>query len=130
MDNKTITGIGIGLIVGLVLGFFIAVLFISPSGIIPIKAGVGTNNQVEVSGTVTLNNGNSQGIIYFANLNGTFETSTSVANGQYSVLLLGGQSYHIYDYNPHADQLPYTSYNAFYLPSGISTFTENLTPYS
>jgi zinc-ribbon domain len=112
---------------GVIFVVIIAIVSISLSG--SPNAGSGTNNQVTVSGTITLD-GNNRGVIYFANINGSFETSCAVTNGHYSVLLLGGQSYHTFDYNPNQDELQYTDYNPFYVPSGVTTFTENLTPSS
>jgi|SRR5208337_1776432 len=127
MNNKILIGTVIGLIVGLVLGVFIGVLSISPSGILPIKAGAGSNNQVQVSGTVP---NLTTGTLCFRNLNQTIETTTPITNGEYSVLLIGGQSYNIwYNFIPKSGDEHTSNYNTFYLPLGITTFTENLVIY-
>jgi hypothetical protein len=124
MNSGIAIGIVIGLIAGLVLGVFIGVLVISPSGLLPINAGTGTNNQVKVSGTVP---NKASGTIYFANLDETLKTSASIANGKYSVLLVGGQSYTAYSEDrTYPTTYNYITYNDFYVPSGVSTFTENL----
>jgi hypothetical protein len=96
----------------------------------PQQTGTGTNNQVQVSGTVP---DRTSGTLYFANLDGTFQTSTSITNGEYSVLLVGGQSYtvsHISSVGHIIDNTfyPYINYNEFYVPLGVTTFTENLVP--
>jgi hypothetical protein len=82
---------------------------------------------VQVSGTVTAGDYVTLNTLYFRNLDGTFETSASVVHGQYSVLLLGGQSYRICDSQVEST-LGYSNYQPFYLPLGVSTFTENLVP--
>jgi len=102
----------VGLVVGLVLG-----IFISPI-IRPTQSGAGTNNQVQVSGTVS----ESQTTIYFFSVNRTnpIDTSTPIVNGQYSILLLGGRSYNVGFYT--------SSYDAqydLYVPLGVTTFTAN-----
>jgi hypothetical protein len=130
MNNKIVIGTVVGLIAGLVLGVFVGVLFISPSGILPINGGTGTNNQVQVSGTVP---DRTSGTIYFSNLDGTIQTSASITNGKYSVLLVSGQSYtasHISSVGHIIDGTfyPYIDYNEFYVPSGVTTFTEDLVP--
>jgi hypothetical protein len=125
MNSKIVIGTVVGLIAGLVLGVFIGVMFISPN-----KTVAGTNNQVQVSGNVP---DKTSGTLYFANLDGSFQTSTSITNGEYSVLLVGGQSYtvshslsagYILDNTFYA----YRNYNEFYVPLGVTTFTENLVP--
>ena len=126
MNSKIVVGTSIGLIIGLVLGVFVGVLVISKSGILPSKTGTGTNNQVQVSGTVP---NRQTGTLWFLNLNLTMETTATITNGEYSVLLVGGQSYNIYNSAPENGQPAefYTSdYNVFYVPLGVTTFTENL----
>ena len=123
MNKIIVMGIVVGLIVGLVAGVFIGAFFISPS-----KSVAGKNNQVEVSGNVP---NKTSGTLYFSNLNGTFQTSTSVTNSEYSVLLLGGQSYAVSVMSGGGNTIdgqfyPYMNYNVFYVPLGVSTFTENL----
>lgn len=119
-------GAVIGLIAGLVLGVFIGVIFISPSGILPSKNGVGTNNQVQVSGKVNYQFVTS---IIFTSTGGTnISSSASIVNGQYSVLLLGGQSYTVQLWNPDKYAIGYGGYEAtlaLYVPSGVTTFTAN-----
>ena len=119
-------GAVIGLIAGLVLGVFIGVIFISPSGILPSKNGVGTNNQVQVSGKVNYKFVTS---IIFTSTGGTnISSSASIVNGQYSVLLLGGQSYTVQLWNPDKYAIGYGGYEAtlaLYVPSGVTTFTAN-----
>jgi len=110
----------IGLVIGLVLGIFVSILFNLPSSF---HTGVGVNNQVQVSGTVP---DNITGTLYFFNSNRTFETSAPINNGRYSVLLVGGQSYDIFDYVPVSGPLGFSDYNPFYVPLGIITLTENL----
>jgi hypothetical protein len=125
---KSTYGVGlllIGLVVGLALGFVLyPTLLVAPA--------VGKNNQVQVSGTV-------QNVRYstlcFVNLNFTIETSAPINtvsgtyNGTYSVLLVGGQSYEVFsDYCPPVSTVRSTTsdYNPFYVPLGVTTFTENL----
>jgi hypothetical protein len=121
MANKIIIGIVIGLVVGLVLGIAISEVIKLPT-----KTGTGTNNQVQVSGTVTPAYGDTVNTMYFQNLNGTFETSAPLINGSYSVLLLGGQSYNVFDFQPRSTGTG--DYNTFYVPLGVTTFTENIVP--
>src|SRR5208283_5638053 len=92
MNNKIVTGTVIGLIAGLMLGVFIGVLIASPSGIVPSKTGAGTNNQVQVSGTIEETGINT---IEFTILNGTISSSATIENDGYSVLIVGGQSYSV-----------------------------------
>ena len=111
----------VGLIVGLVVGVFIGVLFISST------TGAGTNNQVTVSGTVQ--NGVDGHKLYFTNLDGTIQTIATITNGQYSVLLVGGQSYAVssYGFGSIVDGkfYPQSTANNFYVPLGVTTFTAN-----
>lgn len=118
-------GTVIGLVIGLALGIFISVLFI-----LPIHNGVGINNQVQVSGTVQ---SMTSGTLYFQNVNRTILTSATIINGQYSVLLIAGQSYNVYGFNPTVFEgergySPNSNFNPFYIPLGVTTFTENLVP--
>ena len=110
----------IGLVIGLVLGIFVSILFNLPSSF---HTGIGVNNQVQVSGTVP---DNITGTLYFFNSNRTFEMSTPIINGRFSVLLVGGQSYDIFDYVSVGGPLGFSDYNPFYVPLGITTLTENL----
>ena len=129
MDSKTITGIGIGLIVGLLLGFFIGFIFISPSSIVPSKTGAGTNNQVQVSGSIQEQNPSE---ISFSSIHGSrqaVQTSDLITNGQYSVVLVGNQSYSVtvdytVSYSGSYSETESNSYSLF-VPSGVTTFTAN-----
>jgi len=117
--NTGIAALLIGLVVGLALG-----IFISPT-LLPKQTGTGINNQVQVSGTVP----NRTTILCFSNLNHSIETTANIINGEYSVLLVGGQSYEVYnDHFPLSDPWYSPAYNQFYVPSGVTTFTENLVP--
>jgi hypothetical protein len=119
LNNKIVLGSVIGLVVGLVLGIFVGVLVISPSGILPSKTGGGTNEQVQVSGTIQ---DSSVATIKFTSLDETITSSVPDVNGAYSILLLGNQSYIV--------QLIYQNgyiQNGLstYVPSGVTTFTAN-----
>ena len=110
----------IGLLIGLVLG-----IFISPN-LLPKQNGTGTNNQVQVSGTISENQPSE---IYFystSSVNGSsIQTSGPVTNGQYSVVLVGGLSYSVTvsftDTYGNSEENSYT----IYVPSGVTTFTAN-----
>jgi hypothetical protein len=113
-----VIGTVIGLVIGLALG-----IFISPF-LLPKEIGTGINNQMQVSGTVP---NRTTGILCFSNLNHSIETTANIINGEYSVLLVGGQSYEVYnDHFPLSDPWYSPAYNQFYVPSGVTTFTENL----
>ncbi len=118
---KTVNGVGllvIGLVVGLAVGAYVLYPLVTPN------PAAGKNNQVQVSGTVNARNGT---LLSFGNLNQTIETTANVTNGRYSVLLVGGQSYNVYlgGFPPPVDwQDP--DYTPFYVPLGVSAFTENL----
>ena len=118
MNSKIVLGTTIGLIAGLVLGVFIGVLFISPSGILPNKTGVGTNNQVQVSGYIQETQISD---IQFVSIpNRTVSTTVPVTNGGYKALLIGGQSYNVYLLNQYGG----TDYTfTLYVPSGVTYFT-------
>lgn len=79
-------------------------------------SGAGVSNQVQVSGTVSVTQ---TGTIDFTSLNGTIKSSVPIANGQYSILLVGGQSYNVRVHNTHYD------YYLLYVPLGVATFTAN-----
>jgi hypothetical protein len=113
-----VIGTTIGLIAGLVLGIFIGVIFISPSGILPSKTGVGTNNQVQVSGYIQETQ--ISNIEFVSIPNGTVTTSAPVTNGGYKALLIGGQSYIVELLNEYGS----TAYTfSLYVPSGVTYFT-------
>ena len=113
------------LVVVIIMGAIVGIL---STNLLSTNQGTGTNNQVQVSGTVP---DRTSGTIYFSNLDGTIQTSASITNGKYSVLLVSGQSYtasHISSVGHIIDGTfyPYINYNEFYVPSGVTTFTENL----
>jgi len=78
-------------------------------------SGAGVSNQVQVSGNVSITQ---TGTIQFTSLDTTVESSAPITNGKYSILLVGGQSYHVYVLRP------YTIYS-LYVPLGVTTFTGN-----
>jgi hypothetical protein len=119
--NMMIVAILTGLLIGLGLGIFVSVLFNLPSSF---HTEVGVNNQVQVSGTVPAEPVTTT--LYFRSSNGTMETSAPVINGQFSVLLIGGQSYEVFDYLPSTDSTYGGDYAPFYVPLGVTIFTENL----
>ncbi len=112
------------LVVVIIMGAIVGILSTNrPSA----NQGTGTNNQVSVSGTVQ--NGVAGSKLYFTNLDGTIQTIATVTNGQYSVLLVGGQSYAVssYGFGSIVDGkfYPQSNANNFYVPSGVNTFTKN-----
>jgi hypothetical protein len=144
MNSKIVLGIVVGLIAGLLLGVFVGVLVISPSGILPIKtvnptptpspiptsspvSGVGTNNQVQVSGTIQEENASE---ISFSSIIGSsqkVQTSAIITNGQYSVVLVGNQSYDVVVAYPSVYEPSENNYNSYtiFVPSGVTTFSAN-----
>ena len=119
MNSKIVLGIVVGLIVVLVLGVFIGVLFISPS-----KTSAGKNNQVQVSGTIQEQNPNE---IYFVSFSKIISTSDIITNGQYSVVLVGNQSYDVVVAYPCVYEPSENNYNSYtiFVPSDVTTFTAN-----
>lgn len=125
MNKKIVIGTVIGLVVGLALGVFVSAIFNLPTSF---HTGAGVSNQVQVSGSVQ---SMTSGTLYFQNVNQTILTSATITNGQYSVLLIAGQSYNIYNYNPTTFEgvkgySPSSYFNPFYMPLGVTTLTENL----
>jgi hypothetical protein len=123
VNRKTIAGTSIGLVVGLVLGIAISVILNFPS---LNTTGAGTSNQVQASGNLQ----NIQtGTIYFLQLTKFYDddaikSSSPIVNGDYTVLLVGGQSYDIFvnRYPDYSDEDPdYT----LYVPQGVATYTAN-----
>jgi hypothetical protein len=110
-----IVALVIGLVIGLVLGIFVSAFFNLSS---PVRTGAGVNNQVQVSGTVSVTQ---TGTIEFNSLNGTIRTSASITNVGYSVLLVGGQSYTVYVYSSNGPN----GYYSLYVPLGVTTFIAN-----
>jgi hypothetical protein len=113
----------IGLVAGLALGAFIGVVLISPNSIFQ-PQGAGINNQVQVSGTIHVTQ---TGKITFGRGNGVDDygfipiTSGPIVNGQYSVLIIGGETYTVEVYLNTAQ----TWFYSLYVPSGVSTFTHD-----
>jgi hypothetical protein len=91
----------------------VSVIFNLPNSF---HTGVGVNNQVQVSGTVSITQ---TGTIEFRNLNGTIDSSVPITSGEYSVLVVGGQSYNVYVHYGYG-----YSYS-LYVPLGVTTFTAN-----
>ncbi len=117
MDSKLLLGVVIGLIAGLVLGVFVGVLFVSLSPV-----GVGKNNQVQVSGYVQETEIFQ---IEFGSIpNGTVKTSSTVSDGGYRVLLVGGMSYNVYLYSRsyYNGMVPRYTFS-LYVPSGVTYYT-------
>ena len=116
MKNEIIIAVVTGsLVIGLVVGVFIG------SALYPsMHSGVGTHNQVRVSGTVL-----ETGIysIQFSSVVGsniTVDTTAVITNGVYSVVVVAGQSYSITLYSDQYGTVYSTS--TLYVPSGVSTF--------
>ena|SRR5208282_4815033 len=114
MNNKIVIVLVVGLIVGLVVGVFIG-LSISPSA----KTVAETNNDVTVSGTIQEQNPNE---ISFSGVSSTVQTSAIITNGQYSVVLLGNQSYNIVVSYTDSYGNSQTAYYSLFVPSGVTTF--------
>jgi hypothetical protein len=119
----------IGLIVGLGIGVVVGY------EILPTHNGAGTNNQVQVSGTINLGQ---SGTILFDNNQEVennrsttiIQASAPIINSQYSITLVSGHSYNvtvtIESWGVY--QAPTnTTYNDFsiYIPLGVTTFTAN-----
>lgn len=116
--NTGIAALVIGLVIGLALG-----IFISPI-LLPKQTGAGTNNQVQVSGTISESQPSE---IYFASIAvnsssyGQISSSSLIINGQYGVVLVGGRSYQVIVYY----QGTFRQYS-LYVPSGVTTFTADV----
>jgi hypothetical protein len=82
--------------------------------------GIGTKNQVQVSGSVSQTQA---GDIEFTSLNGTISTTALIFSYHYSVLLVGGQSYDVYIYLSGYSHWTYDY--SLYVPLGVTTFTAN-----
>jgi hypothetical protein len=115
-NGRIVAALLIGLVVGLGIGIVIGDVVLST------HSGAGTNNQVQVSGTISETQ---SGSVYFYNLaprNQTISTTSPITNGQYSALLVGGQSYNVNIY----DSTGYSKGSfTIYVPLGVSTFTAN-----
>jgi hypothetical protein len=90
-------------------------------------SGAGVNNQVQVSGNISERLPSEIDFSSFANINGSYiRTSCLITNGQYSVLLVGGQSYDIIVYWLEVGfTIPTSSTYSLYVPLGVTTFTAN-----
>ncbi len=121
MKKAVIVGIAIGVIIVLALGIFIGVSIIKPNK---------TSNEATISGTVS---GATDSVIDFVSVsNQNLTASASIINGRYSVSLPNGQSYVAMtpagdpSCYPSGASEYYTASATFYVPSGDSTFTQNL----
>ena len=120
MNSNIVIGTVIGLIAGLVLGVFVGVIFISPSGILPIHTVTAPINQVQVSGTVS-ETGFTE--IEFTNIVSGNSSSALIINQAYSILLVGGQSYTVQLLGLYGSTYPFTQ--GVIVPSGVTTYTAN-----
>jgi len=120
MDNRII----ILIVIGVVIVIFTSAIISSPtkttnsptptSSPTSGQTGTGTNNQVQVSGSVEYGQ---TGSIEFTGLTSKISSSASISNGRYSILLVGGQSYAV------TIRAGGTYYLWLYVPSGAATFT-------
>ncbi|MGD0644097.1 MAG: hypothetical protein ABSA75_04260 [Candidatus Bathyarchaeia archaeon] len=119
--NKLIIGVVVGLVVGLVLG-----IAVYPVIHLPTQNGTGTNNQVTVSGYVKEENPSE---ISFSSIFGSkqsVETSGLITNGDYSVVLVGNQSYTVtITYQPQGYYSPTSTQYSIYVPLGTNYFNAN-----
>lgn len=85
-------------------------------------SGTGTNDQVQVSGSIKEQNPNE---ISFSSIQGnkqSVQTSSLITNGQFSVVLVGNQSYNVeISFTNGYDSVSYS----IYVPTGVTTFTAN-----
>lgn len=120
MNGKIIAATSIGLVAGLIFGVLIGV-FLLPEVLNPISAG--TNNQVQMSGTVQATQTGTIEFNEVYSLNTTHvQSSAPIKDGTYSVLLVGGKSYNVYVSNE--DGYSRGDYS-IYVPEGVTTFTAN-----
>jgi len=115
------------LVVVIILGAIVGIL---STNLLSSNQGTGTNNQVIVSGTVSGATDNVIDSVSSSNQNLT--ASAPIINGRYTVSLVNGQSYQAVTpsgdpshYPPNASEY-YSATATFYVPSGVSTFTQNL----
>ena len=107
------------LVVVIILGAIIGIL---STNLLSTNQGTGTNNQVQVSGSIQEQNPSK---IYFVNLDKTISTSAIITNGQYSVVLVGNQSYAVgVGYTDSYGDTQIAVYST-YVPSGVTTYTAN-----
>jgi hypothetical protein len=109
------------LVVVIILGAIVGIL---STNLPSTNQGTGTNNQVQVSGSIQEQNPTE---IYFVSFSKTISTSAIITNGQYSVVLVGNQSYAVMvTYQPNDGVYSSTSNSyTIYIPSGVTTFTAN-----
>jgi hypothetical protein len=111
-----------GIVIGLALGVAVSPIIITPEKILCII------NPVQVSGTVT---GVLKGTIQFVNNNEAentrYQHRAQIINGNYSILLSGGQTYRVYiGIGGITGDVPHDPYYV-YIPSNVTTFTANFT---
>jgi hypothetical protein len=116
----------VGLVIGLGLGVVISVVFDVPSMLnlngSGKNTGAGTNNQVQMSGTVhTTQTGTIEFKEIYSSNNTNLQSSAPIEDGKYSVLLVGGKSYDVY---VSADGYGKGDYS-IYVPEGVTIFTAN-----
>lgn len=107
------------LVVVIILGAIVGIL---STNLPSTNQGTGTNNQVQVSGSIQEQNPSK---IAFVSISKTISTSAIITNGQYSVVLVGNQSYTVgvgYTDSYGDTQIAYYS---IYVPSGVTTYTAN-----
>ena len=86
-------------------------------------SGTGTPNQVTVSGSIQEQNPSGISFSSIVGSRQTVVTSGLITNGQYSVVLVGNQSYSVrVTYSTGATE---SAGYSIYVPSGVSTFTAN-----
>jgi hypothetical protein len=88
VNDKIVTWVTIGLIVGLVLITLVGVFFIPQL----LNGNRTSNNQVQVSGLVSETQ---SGIITFSSANRNSYKTLHIDNGRYSVVLTGGETYKV-----------------------------------
>jgi hypothetical protein len=104
-----------------VLGIFISPIMLPP------KNGAGTNNQVQVSGTISENHPSEVDFTSGRQPDGSFiRTSSIIINGnQYNVVLVGGISYSVLVSYTNSYGTSASATYTIYVPSGVTTFTAN-----
>jgi hypothetical protein len=77
---------------------------------------------VRVSGAISENQPKGISFSSLAQVNGSYiQTGCLITNGEYSVVLVGGQSYRV----DVSYGTIYWNYYTIYVPSGVTTFTAN-----
>jgi hypothetical protein len=107
------------LVVVIILGAIVGIL---STNLLSTNQGTGTNNQVQVSGTIQEHDPTA---IYFGSISETVFTSAVITNGHYSVVLVGNQSYVVRVAFRDDNGTPQDDNYAIYVPSGVTTFTAN-----